>query len=132
MLLKIAIIAVAALAAGTAAANDRPEVRRLHDGAYEVRYDDGCEVTYNTSGRRGGSSGCRPHQVERADRLVQEDAASHGAGGLELHRTANGAGRVTFNDGCVVTYNREGDRSGSDGCHPRQVEHADSYVQRHW
>ena len=132
VLVAFAALAAVVLASAPASAQSGPNVRRFNDGAYEVRFQNGCRVTYNTSGRRGGSQGCRPKQVERADRLVQQDAAAPGGGGLRLRRLNTGAGRVTFNDGCVVTYNREGRRSGSNGCRPKQVQRADRYVQANW
>lgn len=126
------VFAAAALAAAGASANDGPDVRRFSNGAYEVRFQNGCKVTYNTTGRRGGSQGCRPRQVERADRLVQEDVLAPGGGGLEFERLNTGAGRVTFNDGCIVAYDKSGRRSGSEGCRPAQVERADRHVQANW
>ncbi|MEM6440986.1 MAG: hypothetical protein AAF763_14970 [Pseudomonadota bacterium] len=130
------LIAAAALVllalTSTAQAQSGPRVTRFDNGAYLVRFNDGCRVTYNTSGRRSGSQGCRPRQVNRADRLVQEHAASRGGGGLRLRRLNTGAGRVTFNDGCVVTYNRDGRRTDSRGCVPAQVRRADRHVQRNW
>lgn len=115
-----------------AAGGGAPVLHRHDDGAITVRYDNGCVVTYGRDGRRSGSSGCRAGQVERADTAVQEDALAHGGGGLELHKRKDGTGRVTFNDGCVVTYDRKGDRTGSQGCHPSQVERADKAVQKNW
>lgn len=106
-----------------------PRVNRLDNGAYTVRYDNGCIVTYNREGRRTGSQACRPGQVEQADLAVQRDAGSRGGGGMDVQREPNGAARVTFNDGCLVTYNRDGRRSGSRGCHPSQVERADKAIQ---
>lgn len=107
-----------------------PSVNRHANGSYTVRYDNGCIVTYNQDGRRSGSQACRPSQVERADSAVQADAASRGGGGMKMRRDKNGATTVTFDDGCVVTYNRDGRRSGSRGCRAAQVERADAAIQR--
>lgn len=109
-----------------------PVLHRHDNGSITVRYDNGCVVTYNKDGRRSGSSGCRAGQVERADTAVQHDAQAHGGGGLKFHKRKDGTARVTFDDGCVVTYNRKGDRTGSQGCHPRQVERADHAAQKNW
>jgi len=109
-----------------------PNLHRHDNGSITVRYDNGCVVTYNKDGRRSGSNGCRPGQVERADTAVQEDAQAHGGGGLKFHKRKDGTARVTFNDGCVVTYNRKGDRTGSSGCHASQVERADRAAQNNW
>ncbi|MEO0679932.1 MAG: hypothetical protein AAF192_05905 [Pseudomonadota bacterium] len=113
-----------------AQAKPRPTLVRYPSGAYEVRYVDNCVVTYDTSGRRTGSRRCIPAQVKRADRLVQEDAASRGGGGLKYRKLASGAARVTYSDGCIVTYNKTGRRSGSRGCRPKQVRRADKVVQQ--
>lgn len=109
-----------------------PRIAREANGAATLRFADGCVVTYNREGRRSGSRGCTPAQVQRADRAYQEDAAARGAGGLRMRRLAGGAAEVTFDDGCVVTYNRRGERTASRGCRPAQVERADRHVQRNW
>ncbi|WP_143103391.1 hypothetical protein [Albimonas pacifica] len=106
-----------------------PQVNRHANGSYTVRYDNGCIVTYNQDGRRSGSQACRPGQVERADSAVQAAAGAPGAGGLTVNRHRNGSATVTFNDGCTVTYNDRGRRSGSRGCTARQVERADRAIQ---
>jgi hypothetical protein len=131
-----------ALGAGAAGAGDatgtivvaqaEPRIHREPNGAARVTFPDGCVVTYNRQGRRSGSQGCLPSQVERADVAIQEAVNDEGGGGLTMRRLANGSAEVTFDDGCVVTYNREGRRGGSRGCVPRQVERADAHVQRHW
>jgi len=107
-----------------------PQVNRLANGAYTVRYDNGCIVTYNESGRRSGSQACRAGQVDRADAAVQADADDRGGGGLTVNRHSNGSATVTFNDGCTVTYNQDGRRSGSRSCHPKQVARADRAIQK--
>lgn len=107
-----------------------PQVNRHANGSYTVRYDNGCIVTYNESGRRSGSQACRPGQVERADAAVQDDATTRGGGGLTVSRLDNGSATVSFNDGCVVTYNKDGRRSGSRGCVPKQVARADKAMQK--
>ncbi len=109
-----------------------PNLHRHDNGSITVRYDNGCVVTYGKDGRRSGSTGCRPGQVERADTAVQQDALAHGGGGLKFHKRNDGTARVRFDDGCVVTYNRKGERTGSQGCHPRQVERADHAAQSNW
>lgn len=127
-----AAAALLAVALPAAAAADEPKVHRHDDGAYTIRYDGGCKVTYDVSGRRTGSEGCRPGQVDRADDAVQEDVHARGGGGLKFHKLSTGAAKVTFDDGCVVTYNKDGRRSGSEGCHPRQVARADKSAQKNW
>lgn len=107
-----------------------PRVNRQDNGAYTVRYTNGCIVTYNKDGRRSGSQACRAGQVEKADAAVQADAKSRGGGGLKVRKLKGGASRVTFDDGCVVTYNTKGRRSGSQGCHARQVARADKAIQQ--
>ncbi|WP_339949526.1 hypothetical protein [uncultured Albimonas sp.] len=129
--LMAAAAALLALATATPALADL-KVNRHDDGAYTVRFDDGCAVTYNTTGRRSGSQGCRPKQVERADAAVQDDVHERGGGGLRFRKLATGAATVTFDDGCLVTYNKEGRRSGSQGCHPKQVARADQSAQKNW
>lgn len=89
-----------------------------------------CVVTYNKDRRRSGFNGCRPGQVERADEAVQAEAHARGGGDMKLHRRSNGSARVTFNVGCVVTYNRNGERSGSEGRHSRQVARPDKAARK--
>lgn len=45
---------------------------KLANGEARVTFNDGCVVVYDDTGRRTGSRGCRPKQVRRADRVVQE------------------------------------------------------------
>lgn len=109
-----------------------PAVSRQSNGATAVRYTNGCTVTYSKDGRRSGSQGCRPEQVERADRAVQEETSDRGGGGLNFQKLKTGAGQATFNDGCTVTYGKDGRRSGSQGCTPKQVARADKAAQQQW
>lgn len=51
-----------------------PRVNRQDNGAYTVRYNNGCIVTYNKDGRRSGSQGCHARQVARADKAIQQGA----------------------------------------------------------
>ncbi len=140
MIRALPLVAASALLALSACAQQEPlkaqpgggapQVNRHANGSYTVRYDNGCIVTYNESGRRSGSQACRPGQVERADDAVQDDSEARGGGGLTVNRHSNGSATVSFNDGCTVTYNQEGRRSGSRNCHPKQVSRADRAIQK--
>ena len=130
--LAAAFAATVFVAHSAAAQNeDRPLINRADDGSFEARFAGGCRANYDASGNRVGAEGCSDVEVGNADGLVLNEVRIAG-GALQLERTARGGGRVTFEDGCLVTYNNTGRRSGSQGCTPQRVQRADRYVQGNW
>lgn len=126
-------VAATTLAAPPASAQneDRPLLTRADDGSFEARFAGGCRAAYDASGNRTGARGCSDIEIGNADAMVLAQVGIEG-GALQLERTSRGGGRVTFEGGCLVTYNKTGRRSGSQGCKPQMVQRADRYVQRNW
>ncbi|MEM1316047.1 MAG: hypothetical protein AAGI51_15930, partial [Pseudomonadota bacterium] len=110
---------------------DRPLIERADDGAFLARFAGGCRVSYDASGNRTGAESCREIEIGNADAMVINQVRLEG-GALTFERTSRGAGRIAYEDGCIVTYKHTGRRSGSQNCTPERVQRADRYVQRHW
>ena len=112
-------------------------VKMQKNGEAEVRYSDGCVVYYAKNGRRTDSrSGCTSSQNRRADeamaayRREQGFGGSGGYGGApEVAVDHQGAGRVEFNSGCVVRYDRNGHRSKTlSRCTENEIRRADRAI----
>lgn len=135
-MLRLALVAAVGLAAlvvgAPPALAEEPRIEFRPNGSAIARFDDGCVVTYNRDLDRSGSQGCRPQQVQHADRAYRAAVARRGEGGLRMDRHANGSATVRFDNFCQVTYDQRGRRSGSQNCTPQQVQAADRHVQRYW
>lgn len=113
-----------------------PTVTMQPSGLGQVRFRDGCTVDYNRQGqRRDASRDCRNEQLRRADDAMADYRREHGwddvgSGGWwgvpEITVDRNGAGQARFRNGCVVDYNRRGERRDSSReCRDEQLRRAD-------
>jgi hypothetical protein len=109
-------------------------VKTQKNGEAEVRYSDGCVVYYAKNGRRTDSrSGCSANQNRRADEAMAAYRRQHGSSGdggaPEVAVDHQGAGRVEFDSGCVVRYDRDGHRAKAlSRCTDNEIKRADRAI----
>lgn len=138
---RAACLAAAVLASACAVpVPGGPSVRALANGAAEVAFPDGCVVRFDGRGREAGAvPGCTRDQRARARELVdarwrQQDRVGGGwdERAPEVDMARSGAGRVVFRNGCVVDYDRDGDRlARSPACRGEQLRDADRAMAAH-
>ncbi len=113
-----------------------PQVTLERNGSGQVVFRDGCKVQYDRDGdRRERSRGCSDEQVRGADAAMAAhrreqglDGGSAGWWGVpQVTLDRDGAGQVRFRNGCVVDYNRRGERKArSRECGDDQARRADA------
>jgi len=123
----------------------RPQVVLRSNGEGEVRFRDGCTVTYRRNGDRDrASDSCTRDQRRDADeamaraRREQGHGGGGGDGGWKGFTSAprvtildTGLGLATYPDGCRVDYDLRGDRTkASRNCSADQVNRADEAMAR--
>lgn len=142
-LAAIAGFFVLLLAASTASAQ---EIRTMNDGQTQVRYWGGCTVYYDYAGRRINHQSCGGDQLQRADALMASrqqayggnwgnnygyNNGNYGYGNYSRPRVdfdQSGYGRVTFPEGCSVSYDNSGRRISHQSCGQEQLAIADRAV----
>lgn len=144
-------IGIATGLAGLAAPASAQDIKRGPNGTLEVHFSGPCTVGYDPSGSRiFADRSCSGSQVRTADMMmrgrVQQQpgygnpgygypGSGNGWGGQPIvNVNNNGWGTVNFRNGCVVTFNRDGNRVGDTRpCNSRMRAEATSlYQQRLW
>lgn len=135
--LSLSLPFVGAAIAIVGAPADAQEIRYLPQGEMEVHFPGPCTVYYTNRGARTHSdSSCSSGQRTVADQLVATrnygNHPGYGQGYYEYRITDIRADRVRFSDGCKVTYNGYGIRTGSsDPCNKVHRQRADE-AMREW
>lgn len=117
-----AILGLVALAISGGPAGAQ-QIRNSGNGAVQVVFGNGCVVYYDYAGRRTHHEACALDQVRRAD-AVMADAAGGSDGPPVVTMTGNGA-QVSVGAGCIVYYDRSGQRTSHSSCGAEQLRLAD-------
>lgn len=111
---------------------DPPEIRIIGDGASEVRFRNGCVVTYNEkeSQTRSRAEGCNRDEIRRADDVIalrERDAELTAP--PQIIVVENGESEVRLSEGCVIFYNSKGSRVRTrPACRESQIRRADQEI----
>jgi hypothetical protein len=115
-------------------AQSAPRVVPGPNGTADVIFRDDCVVSFDARGRESHHlARCNDVQRERARQAIEAYRRAPGPGGAndgrppQVNLNPNGSGQVVFRDGCVVQYDRDGDRrERGRGCSDEQVRRADA------